>query len=424
MINRLDGIYKQRQDGYFMQRVKLAAGVISAPQARIVAQVSERFGQGAIHLTSRGSMEIHWLQEGDLPAVKRELAIVGLTSRGACGGAVRGITCSSQGAAGFPLLESLARQLHRHFTGNPRFEGLPKKFKIGIEADDTSGRHLIQDVGLVLRRSEEERGWFDIWIAGGLGREPQPGFRFATEIPQERLIPIIEAIARVYATHAPPPKRLKFLAREFGEARLQQLIEAEPGFAEELPVFAGFPDRLTTADGGQRLTIPVFAGQLTSDQLRKLADIAYGHGTGVLLVTADQDVVIPLAPGVDPAFAVSELQTQAGLCTASAVTFRVCPGNHECAMGLAPNRDVAAALIAAIPDAARQRTFALAGCPNSCTQPQLADVGIVAARLTADASGDKTPRFDLYRRTGAGFGDKVAELLPRDELAAAIGRLT
>ncbi|NTW99721.1 MAG: nitrite/sulfite reductase, partial [Geobacteraceae bacterium] len=141
---RLDGIYKQRQDDFYMQRVKLAAGVISARQARDVAAISTRFGLGTIHLTTRGSIEIHWLKEEDLPQVNRELTKSGLTSRGACGGAVRGITCGSQGALGFPALESLARRIHRHFTGNPRFERLPKKFKIGIESDAGDGRHLIQ----------------------------------------------------------------------------------------------------------------------------------------------------------------------------------------------------------------------------------------------------------------------------------------
>ena len=169
---RLDGIYPQRQEGFHMQRVKLPAGVISAAQARAVAAVSTRFGQGTVHLTTRGSMEIHWLKEEDLSRVKRELAKAGLISRGACGGAVRGITCGSPGAPGFPVLEALARRLHRHFTGNPRFERLPKKFKIGIEADLAGGRHLIQDVGLVLARFDEGRARYDIWIAGGLGREP------------------------------------------------------------------------------------------------------------------------------------------------------------------------------------------------------------------------------------------------------------
>ena len=255
-----------------MQRVKLTAGVISAAQARIVAAISTRFGQGTVHLTTRGSMEIHWLQEADLPRVKRELGMAGLTSRGACGGAVRGITCGSQGAQGFPTLEALARRLHRHFTGNPRFERLPKKFKIGVEADTAGGRHLIQDVGLVLSRIEDGRALYDIWIAGGLGREPRPGFLLTAEIPEERIIPIIEAVVRVYAAHAPPPKRLKYLAAEFGEAKLRHLIQAEAAYAEEIPPASGFPESLmTAADGRQRMELPVFAGQLTAEQLVQVA---------------------------------------------------------------------------------------------------------------------------------------------------------
>ena len=191
---RIDGIYKQRQEGFFMQRVKLAAGVISAIQARKVAAISARFGQGTIHLTSRGSMEIHWLKAEDLPLVKRELATVGLTSRGACGGAVRGITCSSQGAAGFPLLEALARRLHRHFTGNPRFEGLPKKFKIGIEADaegrgEHLGRQLLAVVArrLLLLAEAVVLGQVAVQAPVGGHREPDGGGDQAGRVPRRRL---------------------------------------------------------------------------------------------------------------------------------------------------------------------------------------------------------------------------------------------
>ena len=101
---RLDGIYRQRQDGFLMQRVKLPVGVISSTQGRTVSEAAERFGRASIHLTSRGNMEIHWLLESDLPEIKRLLTTAGLTGRGACGGAVRGVTCSSPNAAGFPLI--------------------------------------------------------------------------------------------------------------------------------------------------------------------------------------------------------------------------------------------------------------------------------------------------------------------------------
>jgi sulfite reductase (ferredoxin) len=419
---RLDGIYKQRQSGFYMQRVKLAAGVISAGQARTVAAISSRFGQGTVHLTTRGSMEIHWLKEEDLPQIKRELAKTGLTSRGACGGAVRGITCGSQGASGFPALETLARRLHRHFTGNPRFERLPKKFKIGLEADAAGGRHLIQDVGLVLSGTEDGRACYDIWIAGGLGREPRPGFLLSERMPEERIISIIEAIVRVYATHAPPPKRLKFLAKEFGEAKLRKLIEDEASYGEEIPAVSGLPEHLVaTADGHQRLELPVFAGKLTAEQLVVIADGADRNANGVLMVTADQDIALLLSPGVDAAAELERLQQTTGLTAAvPAVTLRVCPGNHECLMGLSATRDVARELLSHIGERGRKLNWALSGCPNSCTQPQLADVGIVSAALAKDESGERTPRFDLYRGDKRGFGTVVEQSLTQDELCRKV----
>lgn len=413
---RLDGIYKQRQEGFYMQRVKLPAGVVSAGQARAVSAVSSRFGRGTVHLTTRGSMEIHWLKEDDLPQVKRELAKAGLTSRGACGGAVRGITCGSQGALGFPVLETLARRLHRHFTGNPRFERLPKKFKIGIEADVVGGRHLIQDVGLVLARLEDGRARYDVWIAGGLGREPHPAFLFAEDVAEERIIPVIEAIVRVYAAHAPPPKRLKFLANTFGEAKLRQLIEAEASYSEDIPAVSGLPEHLVTAaDGQQRLILPVFTGKLTAEQLTNIAESADRIANGVLMVTADQDIALLLTAGVDAAKELNGLQVSTGL-TAVAAALRVCPGSHECLMGLTATRDVANELLAHIGAQGQKLSWAISGCTNSCTQPQLADVGIVSATLAKGADGERTPRFDLYRLVGVGLGTAVERSLTLDEL--------
>src|SRR6266568_7475162 len=419
---RLNGIYKQRQSGFYMQRVKLAAGVISAGQASTVAAVSSRFGQGTVHLTTRGSMEIHWLKEEDLPQIKRELAKTGLTSRGACGGAVRGITCGSQGASGFPALETLARRLHRHFTGNPRFERLPKKFKIGIEADVVGGRHLIQDVGLVLASLEDGRACYDVWIAGGLGREPRPGFLLSERVPEERIIPIIEAIVRVYATHAPPPKRLKFLAKEFGEAKLRQLIEAEASYSEEIPLVSGLPEHfISAADGHQRLELPVFAGKLTAEQLVAIADSADHQADGVLMVTANQNIALLLPPGADAAAELSALQQATGMVTSGPTpALRVCPGNHECLMGLSATRDVARELVAQIGAEGQKLSWAISGCPNSCTQPQLANVGIVSSTLVKGEDGERTPRFDLYRLGDEGLGTAVERSLTLEELFSKV----
>src|SRR6266568_158376 len=127
---RIDGIYPQKEPGCYMQRVKLAGGVISAEQADMVADLATRYASGIVHLTTRCSMELHQVREHDLREAGQRLAAVDLTSRGACGGAVRGITCNTSCAPDFPAIHALAQSLHRHFTNNPRFEELPKKFKI------------------------------------------------------------------------------------------------------------------------------------------------------------------------------------------------------------------------------------------------------------------------------------------------------
>ena len=423
---RLDGMYRQRQEGFFMQRVKLPVGVISSVQARGVASIAKTFGQGTIHLTTRGSMEIHWLREEDLPLVKRELGKVGLTSRGACGGAVLGIVCGAQGSDKFPALETIARRLQRHFTGNPRFEHQPKKFKIGIEADITSGRHLIQDVGLVLTRIEEESCRYDIWIAGGLGREPQAGFLLAKDIDERRIIPLIEAIVTVYASHAPAGKRLKHVAREIGEATLRRKIFAEPCAKEELPPINSLPESLLPPPANrQQFEVRVFAGLLASDDLRLLADFADFRADGALRVTADQNLAFVLAERIDGATAKMELEATGFKWTSqpASIEFRVCPGCHECLAGLAPTRDIAKTIQEAVGAEGSQLTWAISGCPNSCTQPQLANAGIVTSRLVTGEDGNKEPRFDLFRNTGTGLGEKVGELLTIGELQEAVRRI-
>jgi ferredoxin-nitrite reductase len=420
---RLDGIYRQRQEGFLMQRVKLAAGAISAEQARCVSSAAQKFGRGDIHLTSRGSMEIHWLTEERLEPLKRTLAGVGLTSRGACGGAVRGVTCASQGAVGFPVVERLAHRLHRHFTGNPRFERLPKKFKIGIEATAAGRRHLIQDVGLVLANSAGADSSFDVYIAGGLGREPQPGFLLEAAVGENRIIPLIEAIARVYAAHTPAGKRLKHLLREIGENEFRRLLALEPAATEELPPVTGLPGNLLgeQADAACRVIVHIPLGELSGSQLSQLAGIADRWSGGFLMVTADQNIAYNVLKTADVPQASAELEA-AGFAP-SGTLFRVCPGTATCLVALSAAREVAKTLGNVMSATGRTLEWAISGCPNSCTQPQLADVGIVTAALVKDEHGERTPRFDLYRAGEQPFGTVVHQGLTLEQLCEVVENL-
>ncbi|MBU5635242.1 nitrite/sulfite reductase [Geomonas sp. Red69] len=422
---RLEGIYPQRQKEFFMQRVKLPAGIISADQALKVAQLAGRYARGVAHLTTRGSIELHWLTEGDLPVVAAQLAQVGLYNRGACGGAVRGVICGSLSAAGAPTLEALVRKIHRHFTGNPRFEKLPKKFKIGVEADTSSKRHLIQDLAFVPAPSDDGRPRYDVYAAGGLGREPVPGFLLAPGVVEEAVLPLIERVLVEYEANTPPPKRLKFLVGQIGqeEFRRRVLGEALAELPTSAPTLTGSLLPVPAADE-DRLEARVFAGELSADGLAALAEIAGRFCGGMLMVTGNQTVVMHLVEGSGREEALKAL-SEAGFANESAaerVVFRVCPGSHECIMGLAATRDVAAAVVAELGEEALKLTWAISGCPNCCAQPQLAQAGIVASRLVSDQAG-RAPRFDLYRAGAGAFAEPEQQGLNLTELLAAVKKI-
>lgn len=421
---RLFGVYQQDKDDNLMLRVKIPAGLFTSDQAEVISALSEEFSNGVLHLTCRGSIEFHWLRHEHLEETFARLAATGLTTRGACGGAVRGISCSTTFAPGYAGVQRVAQQLNRHFAGNSEFEGLPKKFKIGIEADYSGARHLIQDIGLVQTEHDTGEMRFDIWCAGGLGREPQPAFLLEQAVPEAQLIHLIEAVVQVYRDNTPPPKRLKFLLNTIGETEFRRLLQEELSKRPEPKVQAEIAAPGVHAPAGTFLEVSVFAGEIAVASLRTLAAVARETSSGHLAVTSDQNIALLADTG----------QTLASMGEALAATgislndhdiiprFRICPGSHQCRMGLAPTRDVARQISAAVgPDS--KRTWAISGCRNSCSQPQLADIGIVTKKLVTAEDGTKSPLFDLYRRTDEGFGDPVAQDLDIDTLCALCGDL-
>jgi sulfite reductase (ferredoxin) len=424
---RIEGVYKQNEDGQLMLRVKVPAGVLSAEQALKVADIAERFSNAVVHLTTRGSIEFHWLQLEDLPEILRLLAAVGLTSRGACGGAVRGVSCSTTFSEGFAVAQVLARKVHRHFAGNPHFETLAKKFKIGVDAGYSRSRHLIQDVGLVFTGTEDYRDLYDVWLAGGLGREPQPAFLYAESVTEAQIIPLVEAALRIYRRHAPKGKRLKHVVRQMGEETFRRLMEVELAQGPaELELADAVEKRLTALPRGPRTAIeaPVFAGELSTDELRAFAGISERFAEGFMALTADQNVAFLLADPSQESAAKSAL-AEIGFAEEApeTVNFRICPGAHECRMGLSLTRDVARQAIAAMDAGLKNLSWAIAGCPNSCSQPQLSDYGIVSAKKIPGADGVRHPLFDLYRRRGDNFGEKIAEQLELEGLLKTIHAL-
>ncbi|WP_305043555.1 nitrite/sulfite reductase [Geoalkalibacter sp.] len=422
---RLDGVYRMNDADELMLRIKVPAGVLSVEQALKTAELAERFAGARVHLTTRGSIELHRVRLADLPAIGRGLAAVGLTTRGACGGAVRGIACSTSFSRNFALTQSLVRRLHRHFAGNPHFENLPKKFKIGVEDGYAGSRHLIQDLGLVLIDAQGAEPRYDVWVAGGLGREPQAALLFAEGVAESRLLPLAEAVVRLHARHTPTGKRLKHVVRRLGEESFRRLLDAELNGRPERLAPAGLDTLPAPPTACAPVTAAIFAGDLDTSLLRRLATLARDHAGGYLAVTADQNLAFAPLNEDDRRELLAHLAA-AGLGGASPeerTTLRVCVGNHACRMGLSPTREVARRMLQAMPGDARALSWAISGCPNSCSQPQLADFGVISSRLIKDDQGERQPRFDVYRRKDAKLGDRIHQELTLAELLDVVSRI-
>ena len=411
---RLDGVYRMNDQDDLMQRIKLAGGAFSAEQAEAIAELADRYAGDRLHATSRGSFELHRVRPEHLAPIKAALTAAGLTSRGACGGAVRGVCCATSLHPDADNALRLATTLQQYFTSNPAFEGLPKKFKIGVDAGYAGGRYLIQDAGLVA----VEGGW-DVWVGGGLGREPQPALPLTRALPEAQLRPLLEAVIAVYRQHAPAGKRLKHVINSLGadafRRQLQQRLPALP--LGEPPVVRH--DTEPAAAPSAPVVFPFFAGELTSADLRRLATLARHHAAGQLRVTADQDLALPPTDA-----AARQTLRQAADASPAPQLFRICPGSHDCRMGLSPTRELARQLLAALGPATHGLSLAISGCPNSCSQPQLADFGISTSRLLRQDDGAREPRFTLYRRSGDGLGEAIATDATFDKVQSTLVELT
>ena len=77
-----------------MFRTKIPYGRITSRQLVRLADISERYTNGNLHLTTRQNIQLHYIRLEDSPKVWTELADAGLTAREACGNTVRNITAS------------------------------------------------------------------------------------------------------------------------------------------------------------------------------------------------------------------------------------------------------------------------------------------------------------------------------------------
>jgi len=418
------GTYGQRQPGVQMLRVKIPSGALNAVQLRTLAEIADRYSTGRGHVTTRENMQFHFVKLENVPATMRLLADAGLTTREACGNTVRNVTscplagiCPGEGFDVTPYALGVTRFLLRH----PDFHDLPRKFKIafsGCEDDGNCAVAGIHDVGLIARvrglNGTARRG-FKALVGGGLGSLPTEAAVLTEFLPEEELLPTIEAVLRVFNEHGNRKNkfkaRMKFVLRDKGIEEFRRLVEekrkqvttpaevfteasavGQPlvriGPLETQPAPSPEYDRWARHNlmpqrqaGYAAVWLKLPAGTIESEQMRGLAGLLERHELPGARIAILQDVVIPWVPveltrSIYAELLAMELATP-GARTIADVTG--CPGSTTCNLGITRSLTLADVLAREFADESDPEILKLrikiSGCPNSCGHHHIADIG-------------------------------------------------
>jgi sulfite reductase beta subunit-like hemoprotein len=419
------GTYGQRQPGMQMQRIKIPSGVMDAHQLRTIGAISDKYSNGFGHLTTRQNVQLHYIKLETVPAMFRELAAAGMTTREACFNTVRTITsCPLSGICGdeafdvTPYALGLTRFLLRH----PDFSDLPRKFKIafsGCEDDGNCAVAGIHDVGLIAQvkgNNGTAKLGFKVLVGGGLGALPTEAAVLTEFLPAEELIPTVEAVLRVFSKNGNRKNkmkaRMKFVLREHGIAKFKEMVAEErrqvttpaevltvasPQAAPLVklqttppvapPTSAEYENWTLTNVMVQRqkgyaaVWVKLPAGTITSDQFRGLAEVLEKNQLPGVRIAILQNFLIPWVPLAQIPAIYEQLRAldlvTPGARTISDVTG--CPGATTCNLGITRSLTLADVLAKELADQSdpeiQKLRIKISGCPNSCGQHHIADIG-------------------------------------------------
>ncbi|HYR63175.1 MAG TPA: nitrite/sulfite reductase [Actinomycetota bacterium] len=441
------------EDEFFMMRIRLAGGQLTSEQLRTIAWVSERFGRDVADVTDRQNIQLHWIRIEDVPRIFQAIEGVGLTTCEACGDSPRTmIGCPLAGVDADELFDATPALIatHQRFVGDPEFQNLPRKFKTSISGcAQQCAQHEINDVAFVGVRRDDGAGpstGYDLWAGGGLGPNPHFGKRLSAFVEMDQVPDVWAGIAGLFRDYgyrrARNHARLKFLMADWGPERVREVLEKEYlGYA--LPD-SDPPQPTTTAqrdhvgvhpqrDGRLYVGFAPRAGRIYGHQLREVAHLADGFGTGLIRLTTQQKVVIT---NVEPTAAddlVAALDEH-DLRVAPSVFRRqtmACTGIEFCKLAIVETKHRAdwlyRELEERLPDFDEPIRINLNGCPNSCARFQVADIGLMGSLITA-SDGTKVDGYQVSLGGHLGddhrFGRKVKRLkVPASELANYVERL-
>lgn len=431
--------------GRFMVRLRLPSGIMTSAQSRVLGEVIQRYGEdGCGDITTRQNIQLRGVRLEDVPEMFRRFETVGLTAVQSGMDNVRNITASPvSGIDGAELIDTreLVQQVQDLITsngqGNPKFTNLPRKFNIAIGGCPDNSIHAeINDIAFVPAFRDEVIG-FNVVVGGFFSASRiAPAVPLNVWVSPEQVVDFCDALLVVFRDNGPranrQKSRLMWLIDEWGIERLRSEVEAQMGQA----LFpASAKDEVNWAkrdhlgvypqkqQGLNYVGLHVPAGRLFAEDFMELARLAEVYGSGEMRLTVEQNVIVVNVPDsrLDLMLSDSLLQkfpANPGNLERGMVS---CTGAEFCNFAMIDTKNRAIAMakeLEAEMDCPTPVRFHWTGCPNSCGQPQVADIGFMGTK--AKKNGKTVEAVDIFTggRVGkdAHLGTKTHKGIPCEDL--------
>ncbi|WP_027415625.1 nitrite/sulfite reductase [Aneurinibacillus terranovensis] len=441
------GVYQQRpkEDGYFMMRVRIPSGILSAKQAKTLAGISRDYGKDLVDVTTRQAVQFHWLTIENIPDIFARLAEVGLSSFEACGDCPRTIVGNPlAGIDPDELIDTtpLVQQISDTFLLNRDFSNLPRKYKISISANPYNPGHAeINDLAFVpavkVIDGQEVIG-FHVWVGGGLSAKPFLAKQLDVFVKPEDVVKVAIGVTTIFRDCGYREKRhharLKFLMADWGpekfKEKLIELVGELPTRGEDKTIgwnagyFTGVHEQKQEGLSYVGLSVPV--GRLSGAELEELARLSEEYGDGSLRTCNSQNIVIANIPNEKIHALLQEkllerLTPNPRHFTAYAVS---CTGDEFCNLALVETKERMRQLAAFLDEHIEldePLRLHMVGCPNSCGQRQIADIGFQGALVKTEAG--MKDAFDIFVGGKLGENAKFNEKLKGRVLADDLNRV-
>ncbi|EJQ52894.1 hypothetical protein IEQ_01187 [Bacillus cereus BAG6X1-2] len=415
------GLYLQRpkEAGYFMMRVNIPSGIITNAQAEVLASIAEDYGRDVIDITTRQAIQFHWLEIQQIPDIFKRLARVGLSSAGACGDITRNITGNP--LAGIDANElfdttSIVKEIYDYFQHNEEFSNLPRKFKMSISSNIyNSANAEINCVAFTPATKEidgEKKVGFHIKVGGGLSARPYLAEELDVFVLPEEVKAVSIAIATIFRDFGYREKRhlarFKFLVADWGAEKFKEKLVEYTGPLQSkgesalkgwnAGYFYGVQDQ--KQEGLKYVGFNVPVGRLHAEEMFEIARIAKKYGNGQIRTCNSQNFIVPNVPPENVAGLISEPLFEAISANPKSFIGHAvsCTGIEYCNLALVETKErlrkIAEYLDTQIALDVPVRIH-MVGCPNSCGQRQIADIGLQGIKLKTKEKGI-VEAFEIY----------------------------